>query len=303
MGKGAGKKKQAAADPAAVEIDIIGGDKTRCGPVQNTVWSLLVFIFFAAAICCWIAPQSTWKKITCDDLPNDDCAEVLGGAARKAPGRINTYPGVHYDFLKDSFGLQSDSKPEPEQTSVTFFWVMQMFSNLCALPYFIVFTCFPGWAYKIHFRGGGSCKIPFIKCSLPLTCGKIAAANEEQTHQADQMSRMLGLFIGLTFGIINFFNRMGVKTLYDDPRQSEKSVHAPDASLQMAGDTALCHMAVWFMLMVFHASSLFNKGSPRCYAIYQLCFCGALAFVFLLCSGAVNEDFDFDIQEEVAGDI
>ena len=36
------------------------------------------------------------------------------------------------------------------------------------------------------FRGGGK-----LGC-LPLTCGKVASANDEQTHQADQMGRFLG---------------------------------------------------------------------------------------------------------------
>jgi len=115
---------------------------------------------------------------------------------------------------------------------------------------------------------------------VPLTCGKVSSANDEQSHQADQMSRLLGVFIGLTFGIINFFTRFGVHT-------------------DRVGDGLVAHCAVWVMLAFFNLSSVWNKGSPRCYAFYQLIFCAALAGIMYLSTGALDDFLDFSLNKEM----
>merc|ERR1711865_460338 len=158
---------------------------------------------------------------------------------------------------------------------LSFKWLILMFSTLSALPYFVTFIFYPGWAYKLHFRGGGA-----MCCGrIPLTCGKVASANDEQSHQADQMSRLLGCFIGLTFGIINYMTRMGTI---------------------LQGDGLICHSAVWFLTSVFHISSLWNKGSPRCYALYQLIFSAALGGLMYMTTGALDDLLKFSLNTEMA---
>jgi hypothetical protein len=273
MGKGAGKKKAGLVEgvtDAAIDIGLVG-DKTRCGTVQNSIWTSFMGIFIVAAILCFVFPQETYSQETCDDI---------------------FHTGPHFRALESRFFMSHESKeievcsydsackkvadPCPKATVtglISFVWVVMMFSTLSALPYFITFTFFPGWAYKMHFRGGGK------MCGLPLTCGKVASANDEQTHQADQMSRLLGIFIGLTFGIINLFTRMG---------------------LENQGDGLIAHSAVWFFCTVFHISSLWNKGSPRCYALYQMIFSAALGGLAFLCTKALDDLLGFSLVDEMA---
>jgi len=267
MGKGAGKKKAAAAEPE----DILLVDKTRCGPVQGALWAIIIGILVVAAILCFIFPQETYAQETCDDI---------------------FHMGPHFIALKDRFFMSHETKeieictydsscnkvadPCPKSTVsglISFVWLVQLFSTLSALPYFLTFTFTPGWAYKLHFRGGGKCYC------LPMTCGKVASANDEQTHQADQMGRLLGIFIGLTFGIINLFTRMG---------------------LENQGDGLIAHTAVWFFNCIFHISSSWNKGSPRCYALYQLIFSGALGCLTFLCTKVLDDMLGFSLVDEMA---
>merc|ERR1719399_2172619 len=82
--------------------------------------------------------------------------------------------GKHFMTLKNSFRWSHDCKASIDEEwdmtdnfqkrcgVLTLSWVVLMFSTLCALPYFIVFTFFPGWAYKLHFTGHG--RLCFGKC-------------------------------------------------------------------------------------------------------------------------------------------
>jgi len=276
MGKGMGKKKAGLVEAITDASDILVEDKTRCGPIQNIMWITIIIGVFGFAGFCFVFPYATHEK------PAHHCGWT-------------EYNGNHYTYLRKHFYFSHKEKevetcyhPEndggvcmpvvcttsTEAGALSFQWLILMFSTLSAFPYFITFMFYPGWAYKLHFRGGGA-----MCCGrIPLTCGKVASANDEQSHQADQMSRLLGCFIGLTFGIINYMTRMGTI---------------------LQGDGLICHSAVWFLTSVFHISSLWNKGSPRCYALYQLIFSAALGGLMYMTTGALDDFLDFSLNEEM----
>jgi len=276
MGKGMGKKKAGLVEAITDASDILVEDKTRCGPVQNILWITIIIGVFGFAIFCFVFPYATHEQ------PDHHCGWTK-------------YTGVHYNYLRKHFYFSHVDKEvetcnhpsnddgvclpavcvtSTEAGALSFKWLILMFSTLSAFPYFITFMFYPGWAYKLHFRGGGA-----MCCGrIPLTCGKVASANDEQSHQADQMSRLLGCFIGLTFGIINYMTRMGTI---------------------LQGDGLICHSAVWFLTSIFHISSLWNKGSPRCYALYQLIFSAALGGLMYMTTGALDDFLNFSLNEEM----
>jgi hypothetical protein len=271
-----GKKKAGLVEAITDASDILVEDKTRCGPFQNLMWINIITVLFCFAFFCFVFPYATYEK------PGHHCGWT-------------EYNGNHYTKLRKHFYFSHKEKEvetcyhprnddgvcmpvvcttSNEAGELSFQWLILMFSTLSAFPYFITFMFYPGWAYKLHFRGGGA-----MCCGrIPLTCGKVASANDEQSHQADQMSRLLGCFIGLTFGIINYMTRMGTT------RQ---------------GDGLICHSAVWFLTSIFHISSLWNKGSPRCYALYQLIFSAALGGLMYMTTGALDDFLDFSLNEEM----
>jgi len=279
MGKGMGKKKAGLVEAITDASDILVEDKTRCGPIQSIMWIVIIIGVFGFAGFCFVFPYATYSK------PDHNCGWT-------------EYNGMHYTHLKNHFffshvekEVETCAHPIDPSTwnaclpvvcsksmdhgALSFQWLILMFSTLSAFPYFVTFMFYPGWAYKLHFRGGGA-----MCCGrIPLTCGKVASANDEQSHQADQMSRLLGCFIGLTFGIINYMTRMGTK---------------------LQGDGLICHSAIWFLTSIFHISSLWNKGSPRCYALYQLIFSAALGGLMYLVTGALDDFLDFSLNEEMA---
>jgi len=277
MGKGMGKKKAGLVEAITDATDILVEDKTRCGPIQTIMWICLLAAMFGLAGICFIWPYETY-------------------APHHAGCEWTKYLGPHYVELRDRFWFShiekeidvctypsgevcgtQDCAKQTVHGVLSFKWLILMFSTLSALPYFVTFIFYPGWAYKLHFRGGGA-----MCCGrIPLTCGKVASANDEQSHQADQMSRLLGIFIGLTFGIINYFTRMGmVQELQDDG--------------------LICHSAIWALCSVFHISSLWNKGSPRCYALYQLIFSAALGGLMYMTTGALDDLLKFSLNTEMA---
>jgi hypothetical protein len=258
MGKS--KKSEAVENPVAeavsdsVEIDMpLSGDPERCGLVQNSVWAIFIFFVVGGAVFLWHIPQETYEALPA--------------------GTGGSKIGKHADMLASNFSLSNKGG------AISFTWCSMMLSNVMALPYFIVFTIFPGWAYKIHFRGGTGCGAwSMNKLTIPLNCCKKASADDEQTHQADQLSRLCGLFIGLTFGMINFFTRMGMANV---------------------GDGCMAHTAVWFIVFVFHITSIVNGAASRCYSIYQMIFSLVLCGLMLLCSTALDDMVGFSLNDKM----
>lgn len=278
MGKGEGKKaKEMEEDWKALQAEkglstdeIVVGDKTRSGACTRYLIAFVVVLFTAGAVWCFIYPIETYSKEPAthphSGKPHHDFMFV-GPHARKLANQF--YFSHTTKEVEECTYNNKDHKPENcvkvnRAGAVNIYWLAMIFSTANALGYFLVFTIAPGWAYKIHFRGDAKC----CRC-IPLNCGKTATAPDEQTHQADQMSRMLGICIGMIFGLLNFFTRCGM---------NESAVM----------DGLLGHAAVWLMLTVFHLISVCNKGSPRCYSLYQAIWCASLAFFLFLLTGAMD---------------
>jgi len=269
MGKGEGKKVKELEEGVSTD-EIVVGDKTRSGACAEFLVAFVVLLFAAGAVWCFIYPLETYQKEPSthphSGQPHSG-AMVVGPHARKLANRF--YFSHSIKEVEECTYNNVDHKAENcvkvnRAGAINIHWLAMMFSTFNALGYFLVFTIAPGWAYKIHFRGGTKC----CRC-IPLNCGKSATAPDEQTHQADQMSRMLGICIGVIFGLLNFFTRCGMgDNVYDG---------------------LLGHAAVWLMLMVFNFISVFNKGSPRCYSLYQAIWCASLAFFLYLLTGAMDE--------------
>jgi hypothetical protein len=248
MGKKTDDVEAPEAPEAAADIlDEIDGQSKRCGFWQSGWYSFFLLLVTTISILCFFYPQETHTEET-------------GGVMKFGPDAKK---------LKDNFKLEKDGG------EISFTWLCMMLSTLFALQEFVLFSVTPGWTYKLRFRGADSCPTScvFALCPVAHLCGRNASANDEQTHQADQMSRLAGIFIGLAFGLINFFTRLG---------------------MQKVGEGCIAHFGAWFMVGVFHFSSCCNGGAPSMYSVYLCISSFVLSILMLMCSGALNDMFDLN---------
>jgi hypothetical protein len=258
MGKKAKETTEPDVEAASPDDVVLEGDKTRCGNCANVVWSVFIFLVVAIAVLAFLYPFETYslpQGYTDDDYKLFDFGKM----------------GLHAKYIEANF----DFHIKKEGNMVTFNWLLQAISTFNGLLNFIMFTIFPGWAYKVYFFGGAkSCKkIPINSC-----CATHPTAGPEQSHQADQMGRLLGIFIGLTFGIINFFTRVGTINI---------------------GDGTLAHMSVWFMVFVYHLTSVINKAAVRCFSIFLCISSLVLCLLLLLSTEALNDDLKWSLNNEM----
>jgi hypothetical protein len=92
------------------------------------------------------------------------------------------------------------------------------------------------------------------------------------------MGRLLGLMFGLTFGIINFFTRVGQTNV---------------------GDGLLAHMSAWFMIFVYHLTSIINKSAVRGYSAFLALWAFVAFALCLLSTTALDDDLGFKFNEEM----
>lgn len=296
--------------------DTLEEDKTRCGKCQNSCWSFLISCCVLAALFCFASPSRFYESSDVD-MPATTCGNKAC-TTKTDLMEFNTIwsskpgwdLGQHYKMFYNNFDFTfhckwrgetpADIKPDLWQyrcgiisMDVLTLWA----STLWALPYFFLFTFFPGWAYKIYFKGTGvfkcskklACKklkCDKLKCCQPqlvvpcTCCGKLAAAPNEQNHQADQLSRLVGLFIGLAFGGPLFYSRFGARG-------------------GMALDDALMmNLANWTLVFVYHVSAIVNKAAPRLFSLYQAVYTLAIMFLIFLSFPTSWWHLEFTFEEK-----